>query len=133
MLPVNGSVTTPFGDATPYQAAHWAIDYGTRLYEPVRAAADGVVEFAGLAVADNRLASYGMVVVIRHGERLTSLYAHLDDRAFGASVQPGDAVKQGQVIGYVGLTGNSTGPHLHFETRLDTQPFDPLLLVGSAP
>ena len=133
MLPVNGQVTTPFGDATPYQSAHWALDFGTRLYDPVRAAADGIVEFAGLAVGDNRLASYGMVVVIRHGERVTSLYAHLDDRAFGAAVQPGDAVRQGQVIGYVGLTGNSTGPHVHFEARLDTQPFDPLLLVGSAP
>lgn len=129
-LPVDGMVTTPFGDATPYQPAHWAVDLGARLYEPVRAAAEGVVEFAGLAAGDNRLASYGMVVVLRHGEHLTSLYAHLDDRAYGAAVRPGEAVQQGQVIGYVGLTGNSTGPHVHFETRLDGQPIDPLVLAN---
>jgi murein DD-endopeptidase MepM/ murein hydrolase activator NlpD len=70
-----------------------------------------------------------MVVAIRHDELLTSLYAHLDDRAFGGLVQPGDTVTQGQVIGYVGLTGNTTGPHVHFEARLDGRPFDPLLLV----
>ena len=128
-LPVRGIITTPFGDSTPYQPAHWAIDVGSRLYEPVRAAADGVVEFAGLAAGDNRLASFGMVVAIRHDERLTSLYAHLDDRAYGALVQPGEEVKQGQVIGYVGLTGNTTGPHVHFEARLDGRPFDPLLLA----
>lgn len=131
-MPVRGVITTPYGDSTPYQPAHWAIDIGSRLYEPVRASADGVVEFAGLAAGDNRLASYGMVVVVRHGERLTSLYAHLDDRAYGALVQPGEPVTQGQVIGYVGLTGNTTGPHVHFETRLDGRPLDPRLLVGSA-
>jgi murein DD-endopeptidase MepM/ murein hydrolase activator NlpD len=131
-LPVRGVVTTPFGESTPYQPAHWAVDVGSRLYEPVRAAADGVVEFAGLAAGDNRLASYGMVVVIRHEERLTSLYAHLDDRAYGALVQPGEPVRQGQVIGYVGLTGNTTGPHVHFEARLDGRPFDPMQLVGAA-
>ena len=128
-LPVNGPITTPYGDSTPYQPAHWAIDVGSRLYQPVLAAADGVVEFAGLAAGDNRLASYGMVIAIRHDERLASLYAHLDDRAYGALVQPGETVKQGQVIGYVGLTGNTTGPHVHFEARLDGRPFDPLLLT----
>ena len=131
-IPVRGPVTTPFGDSTPYQPAHWAIDIGSRLYEPIRAAADGVAEFAGLAAGDNRLASYGMVIVIRHDERLTSLYSHLDDRAYGALVLPGEPVKQGQVIGYVGLTGNTTGPHLHFEARLDGRPLDPLLLVKPA-
>jgi murein DD-endopeptidase MepM/ murein hydrolase activator NlpD len=70
-LPVRGIITTPFGDSTPYQAAHWAVDIGSRLYEPVRAAADGVVEFAGLAAGDNRLASYGMVIAIRHEASLT--------------------------------------------------------------
>ncbi|MGI8424009.1 MAG: peptidoglycan DD-metalloendopeptidase family protein [Chloroflexota bacterium] len=132
VLPVRGSVTTPYGDATPYQPAHWAIDVGSRLYEPVRAAADGVADFVGLAAGDNRLASYGMVVVIRHDDRLMSLYAHLDDRAFGGLVQPGEAVKQGQVIGHVGLTGNTTGPHVHFEVRFDGRPIDPLLLVNPA-
>jgi murein DD-endopeptidase MepM/ murein hydrolase activator NlpD len=129
VAPVKGPVTTPYGDATPYQSAHWALDVGARLFEPVRAPADGIVEFAGLASGENRLASYGMVVLLRHGERVTTLLAHLDDRAHGLPVQPGDAVKQGQVIGYVGLSGYSTGPHLHFEVRLDGQPIDPLLVV----
>ena len=127
--PVKGIITTPFGDATPYQSAHWAVDVGTRLYEPVRAASDGVVEFAGLAAAENRLASYGMVVLLRHDDRVTSVYAHLDDRAHGISVIAGDTVQKGQILGYVGLTGYSTGPHLHFEVRLDGQPLDPLLVV----
>jgi murein DD-endopeptidase MepM/ murein hydrolase activator NlpD len=129
MAPVTGSITTRFGDATPYQPAHWAVDIGTRLYQPVAAAADGVVEFAGLAAIDNRLASYGMVVVVRHSERVTTVYAHLDDRARGLDVQVGDSVAAGQVLGYVGLTGYSTGPHLHLEVRVDNQPVDPLLLV----
>ncbi|MGH2368940.1 MAG: M23 family metallopeptidase, partial [Chloroflexota bacterium] len=128
--PVSGPITTPYGDATPYQAAHWAIDLGTRLYAPVVAAADGVVEYAGLAASTNRLASYGLVVLIRHNERVTTLYAHLDDRAHGLAVSAGDAVQKGQVIGYVGLTGYSTGPHLHFEVRVDHRSIDPLLLVS---
>jgi murein DD-endopeptidase MepM/ murein hydrolase activator NlpD len=129
VAPVKGPITTPYGDATPYQPAHWALDIGTRLYEPVRAATDGVVEFAGLAAGENRLASYGLVIALRHGERVTSVYAHLDDRAHGLAVQPGDMVLKGQVIGYVGLSGYSTGPHLHLEVRLDGQPLDPALLV----
>jgi len=129
VAPVKGVITTAFGDATPYQAAHWAVDVATRLYEPVRAATGGVVEFAGLAAVDNRLASYGMVVLLRHGDNLTSVYAHLDDRAHGLPMAVGDTVQKGQILGYVGLTGYSTGPHLHFEVRLGGQPIDPLLVV----
>jgi murein DD-endopeptidase MepM/ murein hydrolase activator NlpD len=129
VAPVKGQITTPFGDATPYQAAHYAIDIAARLYAPIVAPADGVVEYASLAASDNRLASYGMAVVLRHNDHVTTLYAHLDDRAFGVAVKPGDAVQRGQVIGYVGLTGYTTGPHLHFEVRIDNQPIDPLLLV----
>ena len=87
------------------------------------------MEFAGLAASENRLASYGMVVLLRHDDRVTSVYAHLDDRAHGISVIAGDTVQKGQILGYVGLTGYSTGPHLHFEVRLDGQPLDPLLVV----
>lgn len=128
--PIAGHITTRFGDGTPYQAAHWALDIGTSLYTPVLASADGVVEFAGLAVANERLASYGAVVLLRHDDHFTSLYAHLDDRAHGLVVQVGSTVKQGQIIGYVGLSGYTTGPHLHFEVRVDNQPVDPLLLVA---
>ncbi len=129
MAPLKGIVTTPFGDETPYQAAHYAVDIGARLYTPVVAAADGVVEYAGLAAADNRLASYGLAVTLRHNEHVTTLYAHLDDRVNGLAVSAGDSVVKGQVIGYVGLTGYSTGPHLHFEVRVDNQPIDPALVV----
>jgi murein DD-endopeptidase MepM/ murein hydrolase activator NlpD len=131
--PVAGTITTAFGQATPYQPAHFAIDIGAPLYAPVLAAAGGQVEFAGLAAPDNRLASYGAVVVVRHSERLASIYAHLDDRAYGLAVRRGEEVRQGQLLGYVGLTGYTTGPHLHFEARLDGRPIDPLLLVGSPP
>jgi murein DD-endopeptidase MepM/ murein hydrolase activator NlpD len=129
LAPVRGHLTTPFGDATPYQGAHWAIDIGTKLYEPVLAASDGIVEFVGLAAGENRLASYGLVVVVRHNERVTSLYSHLDDRVNGVQVQVGEAVTKGQILGFVGLTGLSTGPHLHFEVRADNRPIDPLLVI----
>jgi murein DD-endopeptidase MepM/ murein hydrolase activator NlpD len=131
--PLRGVVTTPFGDGTPYQDAHYALDIGAHLYAPIVAAADGVVEYAGLAASDNRLASYGLVVMIRHNEHATSLYAHMDDRANGLAVNVGDHVSKGQLIGYVGLTGYSTGPHLHFEVRIDGQPIDPTLLVNPQP
>lgn len=127
--PIHGPVTTPFGDGTPYQEAHYAVDIGARLYTPVVAAASGIVEYAGLA-ADNRLASYGMVVMLRHDDHVTTLYAHLDDQAYGLAVAAGDTVAKGQIIGYVGLTGYTTGPHLHFEVRIDNRPIDPLLLVS---
>jgi murein DD-endopeptidase MepM/ murein hydrolase activator NlpD len=128
--PVHGPVTTPFGDGTPYQDAHYAVDIGARLYTPVVAAADGVVEYAGLAATDNRLASYGLVVLVRHDDHVTTLYAHLDDQAYGLAVATGATVTKGQIIGYVGLTGYTTGPHLHFEVRIDNRPIDPLLLVS---
>jgi murein DD-endopeptidase MepM/ murein hydrolase activator NlpD len=127
--PVAGRVTTRYGGGTPYQPAHWAVDVGTRLYQPVVAAAGGTVEYAGLSARDNRLASYGAVVVVRHSPRVTTLYAHLDDRTHGLAVSAGDTVAQGQIVGYVGLTGYSTGPHLHFEVRIDNRPIDPLLLL----
>lgn len=86
---------------------HSGVDYaapkGTRIY----ASADGVVKRAQWA------GGYGRYVVIRHNSEFSTGYAHMN--GFAKGIRPGVRVKQGQVIGYVGSTGRSTGPHLHFE------------------
>jgi murein DD-endopeptidase MepM/ murein hydrolase activator NlpD len=128
-VPLRGELTTLFGEPSPYQSFHTGIDIGAPLYTPVVAAADGEVTYAGLAVPDNREAGYGMVVVIRHGNHVSTLYAHLDDRVLATPVKVGDKVRRGQIIGFVGLTGLTTGPHLHFEVRINGQPVDPRPLL----
>ena len=75
--------------------------------------ADGVVEFAGVR------GGYGNLVVVRHPDRFMTYYAHLN--AFAAKLAVGDKVTQGQTIGYVGMTGLATGPHLHFEFHVRGQ------------
>lgn len=87
------------------------------LNTPVTPAKSGKVKYAGW------IDGYGNVVVITHGNGIETRYAHLNKIATsdGAQVEPG------QVIGYVGSTGNSTGPHLHFEIRIDGKPYDPVL------
>lgn len=129
VAPLSGPITTQFGESTPYSSTHWGIDIGARLYTPVVAATHGRVEYAGLATVTEAGATYGMAVLLRHGRHLTSLYGHLDAQAYGPAVRVGDQVSPGQVIGYVGLTGYSTGPHLHLELRHDNRPVDPRLLV----
>jgi murein DD-endopeptidase MepM/ murein hydrolase activator NlpD len=129
-VPVAGAVTAGFGSSTPYFPTHWAVDIAARLYTPVSAAAAGRIAFAGLATAGEPRANHGMVVLVQHGARLATLYAHLDAAAFAPGVRAGVEVEAGQVIGHVGLTGYSTGPHLHFEARLDGRPVDPALLVS---
>jgi murein DD-endopeptidase MepM/ murein hydrolase activator NlpD len=131
--PVAGPITAPYGASTPYFPTHWAVDIGTRLYVPVTAAARGRVEFAGLATPGQPYAQHGMAVLLRHGDRLSTLYAHMDAAAFAPTVRPGEEVAKGQLLGSVGLTGYSTGPHLHFEARLDNRPVDPRLLVTLGP
>jgi murein DD-endopeptidase MepM/ murein hydrolase activator NlpD len=80
------------------------------------AAADGVV-----AVADSSTVGYGNHIIIAHAGGLLTLYGHLE----AMLVNPGDTVTAGQVIGLLGSTGNSTGPHCHFEVRVNGQPVDP--------
>jgi murein DD-endopeptidase MepM/ murein hydrolase activator NlpD len=81
----------------------------------VRAATSGVV------VSAQRESGYGLCVVMDHGRGLRTLYAHLS----GFNVSPGQAVLGGEVIGYVGRSGRSTGPHLHYEVRVQSTPVNP--------
>lgn len=91
--------------------AHQGVDYAARTGTPVKAAGDGEVVFSG------RKGGYGQVIIVKHGEHYETLYAHLAD--FKEDLKPGDHVIQGEVIGYVGQTGLATGPHLHYEFRID--------------
>jgi murein DD-endopeptidase MepM/ murein hydrolase activator NlpD len=96
---------------------HDGIDYAASSGSPVMSVGDGVVVRAGNA------GGYGRLVEIRHGDGLITRYAHL--RGFGSGVRAGARVTQGQVIGYVGKTGLATGPHLHFEFRVNGVARDP--------
>ena len=111
--PVRGPVTSSFG--MRWGRLHAGIDIGAGSGVPIRAAKAGEVIFAG------SYSGYGGCVIINHGGGLTTLYAH--QSRVGTS--DGATVSQGQVIGYVGSTGHSTGPHLHFETRVNGSPQNP--------
>lgn len=97
--------------------AHNGIDYAAASGTPVRATGDGVVVRAGNA------GGYGNLIEIRHQRGYSSRYAHL--RGFAKGVRAGARVRQGDVIGYVGSTGLSTGPHLHYEFHANGRPVDP--------
>ena len=100
---------------------HRGVDYAAPRGTPVRATGSGRVAYAG------RKGGYGKTVVLTHGKRYTTLYGHLSRYAKG--VRRGSAVRQGQVIGYVGSTGVSTGPHLHYEFRINGVHRDPLKIA----
>ncbi len=87
--------------------AHRGTDYAAPTGTPVWASGDGKVKFAGWN------GGYGKVVVIQHGQKYSTKYAHLSRIKSG--IRPGKKIRQGQTIGYVGTTGRSTGPHLHYE------------------
>ena len=101
-----------------YSRMHRGTDFAAPSGTPIYAAGNGVVEFAG------RKGGYGKYVRIRHGSSYQTAYAHM--KAFGKGVTKGARVKQGQVIGYVGTTGQSTGPHLHYEVMLNGKQVNPL-------
>lgn len=104
-------------------AAHRGVDLPGAPGTPVLAAASGVVQVAG------RRGGYGELVELGHPDGTTTRYAHLSH----ILVRPGEAVRQGQVIGRMGSTGRSTGSHLHFEYRIDGTPVDPLRYLGATP
>jgi murein DD-endopeptidase MepM/ murein hydrolase activator NlpD len=97
---------------------HLGVDYAAPTGTPVWAAADGRVTFAG------RKGPNGNLVVIRHGGGFETAYAHL--HRIKGGIRPGKFVKQRELIGFVGSTGRSTGPHLHFGLKKYTRPLDPL-------
>lgn len=101
--------------------AHTGVDYAAPTGTGVKAVADAVVDFAG------QQGGYGNVVILRHQTRYTTLYGHLS--AFDRGIRKGMRVSQGDTIGYVGSTGLATGPHLHYEFRVDDMHVDPLRAV----
>jgi murein DD-endopeptidase MepM/ murein hydrolase activator NlpD len=100
--------------------AHRGIDYAAPTGTPIRAVADAVVSFSG------RQGGYGNLVVLNHQGPYSSAYGHLS--RFGKGIKRGARISQGQVIGYVGSTGLATGPHLHYEFRVNGQQKNPLAL-----
>lgn len=118
--PLNGPVSSPFGyrihPITGTRRLHAGIDISAGYGAPIRAAGNGVVILA------EWFGGYGNAIVIDHGGGLTTLYAHQS----ALNVGVGAAVTAGDVIGYVGSTGFSTGPHLHFETREYGTPVNPM-------
>jgi murein DD-endopeptidase MepM/ murein hydrolase activator NlpD len=101
--------------------AHKGIDYPAPVGTPVRSTASGRIVFAGVQNG------YGKVVRVQHRGAFSTLYAHLSRIAPG--MKSGSRVTQGDVIGYVGQTGWATGPHLHYEFRVDNDPRNPLTIA----
>jgi murein DD-endopeptidase MepM/ murein hydrolase activator NlpD len=118
MWPVSGPVTSPFG--WRWGRMHEGIDIAVPTGTPVHAAQSGRVIFAGW------MGGYGNLVVLDHGGGLATAYGHNSSIAAGN----GQSVAQGQVIAYAGSTGNSTGPHVHFEVRVNGAAVDPLGYLG---
>ncbi len=119
LWPIEGPVTSSFGERDdPFNgegAFHAGIDISAPNGTPVRATGDGVVETAAL---EN---GYGRQVIVNHGHGVKTTYGHLSSMA----VLEGQQVTRGQIIGYVGHSGRSTGPHLHYEVRINNVPVNP--------
>ncbi len=115
-------ISSPFGPRRYYGRAsgggfHDGIDFEARIGQPILAAADGIIEHQG------NLFEYGLTVKIRHAAQFTTLYAHM--ARFAGSNAVGTTVHKGDVIGYVGMTGRSTGAHLHFSAIINGKFSDP--------
>jgi len=119
--PVRGWIASPFGRRVdPYThrwKLHEGVDIAGRFGTPVVASADGAV-----ASVDRDPAGYGRFVLLNHGATVETLYGHLAQ----VIVQPGAAVRRGDVIAYMGSSGRSTGPHVHYEVRVAGVHHDPL-------
>lgn len=136
--PLNGTVTQGFGPTSlslepprvyhgvTYPNFHDGLDIAAPLGSPVFAAADGTVVFVG------HLPDGAMIVLLAHAAALFTLYAHLDDTHVPALVKVGDKLRAGDRIGVVGLTGITTGPHLHFVIRRGDEPIDPAGLIPAS-
>jgi len=124
--PVLGHITDSFGERLdPFSgegAFHTGVDVSADYGSPVHATADGMV------VSADQHTGYGRVVILDHGFGLTTWYAHLS----AYSVVPGTRVKRGEVIGYAGISGRSTGPHVHYEVRMNNAPVNPWRYMRNA-
>ena len=126
--PISGRITSPFGTRIHpifnTKSFHSGIDIGGPNYGEIKASNSGKVIYSGW------YGGYGKVVIIEHGiingKPITTLYAHMSS----IKVVNGQKVSKGQVIGYEGTTGYSTGPHCHFEVRVNGQPNDPCRYIG---
>lgn len=127
IAPVKGILTSHFGDRvdpfTGHEAFHDAIDIAAPVGRPIHATADGIVTHAGPS------GGLGRAVFLSHGFGIATRYGHMSR----VIVHPGERVKRGQVIGYVGTTGRSTGYHVHYEVRLDGHPVNPLPYILKGP
>ncbi|MGE3873622.1 MAG: M23 family metallopeptidase [Parvibaculaceae bacterium] len=106
-----------------YNKMHTGVDFGAPYGTPIRAAGNAKVEIAG------RFGAYGIAVKLQHNGKYETLYGHMSRLADG--IRPGASVRQGQVIGYVGATGRATGPHLHYEVRVNNRPMNPMRVKAS--
>ena len=114
--PTNGFISSGYGLRWNGAEFHQGIDIAAEMGTPIVATADGVVTLAGWNAG-----GYGNMVDIDHGSGVSTRYGH----ASAVVVTPGQRVRRGQIIAYVGSTGHSTGPHLHYEVRLSGQPVNP--------
>jgi lipoprotein NlpD len=119
--PLHGVLYARFGKKG--REPHDGIDLAAPAGTPVRTAGEGTVLFAGPQ------AGYGLVVLVQHQRGLVTVYAHSRD----LRVHTGQSVRPGQVIATVGESGKTSGPHLHFEVRVDGEPIDPLRYLGPVP
>jgi murein DD-endopeptidase MepM/ murein hydrolase activator NlpD len=119
LWPVEGQVTGSFGERIdPFNgegAFHSGVDIGSSYGQQVIAPADGVITFADF------LGGYGKAIMMDHGHGISTRYGHLS----GFAAAPGQHVHRGDTIGYVGASGRSTGPHLHYEVRINDTPVNP--------
>lgn len=118
-------VTSSFGRRLHPVLGHWrnhqGVDFGAPTGTPVRATSDGVVSFIGTQ------GGYGNIVVLRHRGKISTAYAHMS--AFAPGLRVGDAVEQGETIGRVGSSGRVSGPHLHYEFRVDNVAQNPMTVA----
>jgi murein DD-endopeptidase MepM/ murein hydrolase activator NlpD len=121
LMPLDSRISSPFGYRRLWRrggyAFHNGIDLEGKYGTPIMAAADGVIDYSGWYY------NYGRTVRIVHNDQLATTYSHMS--RFAATAKPGTRVRRGDVIGYVGSTGRSTGPHLHFCVLIDGQFVDP--------
>lgn len=122
--PVHGWISSGFGDrnnpVTGKAGFHTGVDIANDSGTPIHCTADGVVSFAGWE------GGYGKLVVVNHGNGFSTYYGHLSEIKAGV----GQKVVRGQVVGRMGATGNTTGPHLHYEIRLYGAAVDPTKYMG---